>query len=141
MSKEEFSKYLQYRDLVDSVIPHLSVFWLSKKITRDKISFLKDEEKMSIFRKHLNSFNVFSILCLERDFSVEKEISSNDAYDMVHLSGAIPYCDVVVTDKMFAHISIHKKLDKMYDCVILDDLASLAQIEPIKSKIQKLEII
>lgn len=141
MSKDLFSKYLQARDLIDSVVPHLLVFLLSKKITFDQIFSPNNKEKIFLFKKHLNSFNVFSILCLERDFSAEKQIISNDAYDMAHLSGAIPYCDVVVTEKMFAHISIKKKLDQMYDCVILDDLRSLSKIEPIKSKIQKLEII
>ena len=141
MSKDLFSRYLQECDLIDSVVPHLLVFLLSKKVTTDQIFSPNNKEKIFLFKKHLNSLNVFSILCLERDFSAEKQIISNDAYDMAHLSGAIPYCDVVVTDKMFAHISTQKKLDEIYDCVILDDLASLSQIEPIKSKIQKLEII
>lgn len=60
---------------------------------------------------------------------------------MAHLAGAIPYCDIVVTDKMFACLSTNKKLDQIYNCKILDDLALLSNIEPIKSKIKKLEII
>ena len=141
LSKDLFSRYMQARDLVDTVVPHLAIFLHSKKITSDQLFTPNTNEKMSLFKKHLNSFNVFSILCLERDFSVEKEITPNDAFDMAHLSGAIPYCDVVVTDKMFARISKQKKLEEMYDCIILDDLRMLSQIEPIKSKIQKLDII
>ena len=140
MSKDLFSRYLQARDLIDGVVPHLSAFLLSRKIEPEKI-FSDNKEKMSLFKKHLNSINVFSTLCLERDFSSEKQIISNDAYDMAHLSGAIPYCDVVVTEKMFAYISTKKKLDSMYDCVILDNLKSLSKFEPIKSKIQRLDVI
>ena len=141
MNKDLFSRYSQTRSIIDGAVPHLAVFMRSKHITADQLFFPNPEERMKIFNKHLNSVNVLSMLVLERDFSAEKSISANDAYDMAHLSGAIPYCDVVVTDKMFARISTRKKLDEIYDCVILDDLASLSQIEPIKSKIQKLEII
>ena len=141
MNKDLFSRYSQARSIIDVAVPHLSVFMHSKRITADQLFSTNTEERMELFNKHLNSVNVLSKLVLERDFSTEKSISPNDAYDMAHLSGAIPYCDVVVTDKMFAHISKQKKLDKIYDCIILDDLVSLSQIEPIKSKIQKLEII
>ena len=139
MNKDLFSRYSQARALVDGAIPHLVVFMHSNKITADQLFSPNGKEKMELFNKHLNSMNVLSILVLERDFSSEKQIISNDAYDMAHLSGAIPYCDVIVTEKMFAHISRKKKLDVIYDCDILDDLRLLSQIEPIKSKIQDLE--
>ena len=42
---------------------------------------------------------------------------------------------------MFARISTQAKLDQMYDCIILDSLDSLAELEPIKSKIKKLELL
>lgn len=140
MKKDLFSRYSQARALVDSVVPHLAVFMHKNKINPEKL-FLNQKERMNVFLKHLNSMNVLSILVLERDFSSDKQVISNDAYDMAHLSGAIPYCDVVVTEKMFAHITKKKKLDEMYDCVILDDLKSLSEIEPIKSKIQDLESV
>ena len=139
MSKDRFSRYSKARALVDSAIPHLVVFMRSNKITADQLFSPNEKEKVELFNKHLNSMNVLFTLVLERDFSSEKQIISNDTYDMAHLSGAIPYCDVVVTEKMFAHISRKKKLDKIYDCDILDDLRLLSQIEPIKSKIQNLE--
>lgn len=138
MKKDLFSRYSQARALKDSVVQHLAVFLQSKKITVEQLFPPNGEEKMKIFNKHLNSMNVLSILVLERDFSSDNPIISNDAYDMAHLSGAIPYCDVVVTEKMFAHISRKKELDVIYGCQILDDLRLLAQIEPIKSKIQSL---
>jgi len=138
MNKDLFPRYSQARALVDAAVPHLAVFMHSNKIAADQLFSPNEKEKVGLFNKHLNSMNVLSILVLERDFSSEKQIISNDAYDMAHLSGAIPYCDVVVTEKMFAHISRKKKLDGIYDCEILDDLKLLSQIEPIKSKIQNL---
>ena len=141
MSKEKFFKYVQFCDLKNSVFPHLSKFLVSNGMGINEILFLKDEEKTSLFKKYLNSFNVSAVLCSERDYGVEKPILANDAYDVAHLAGAIPYCDIVVTDKMFARLSTNKKLDQIYNCKILDDLALLSNIEPIKSKIKKLEII
>lgn len=139
MKKDLFSRYSQARALCDAAVPHLAVFMQSKKIAAEQLFSTNGKERIKIFNKHLNSLNVLSILALERDFRSEKEIISNDVYDMAHLSGAIPYCDIVVTEKMFAHISRQKKLDEMYNCEILDDLRLLSQIEPIKSKIQELE--
>lgn len=141
MSKEMFSRYIHARGFIDSIIPHLTIFLHSREISPEKIFEENGKKKYLIFKEHLKSFNVFSILCLERDFGAEKQIISNDVFDMAHLSGAIPYCDVIVTEHMFAHISKIKKLDKMYDCVILDDLRYLSNIEPIKSKIKKIEMI
>lgn len=140
MDKGLFSRYSLARSLTDFVFPHLSVFMLSKGIKPEQL-FGKDptskiaKEKMDLFTKHLNSMNVMSVLVLARDLTTQKEISPNDAYDIAHLSGAIPYCDVVVTDKMAARISKQKKLDEMYDCVILDHLEDLSQVEPLKSHI------
>ena len=141
MSKDLFSRYSQARSIIDSAIPHLAVFMHLRHITSEQLFTPNSKERVKTFNKHLNSLNVLSTLVLERDFSVEKPIISNDVFDMAHLSGAIPYCDVVITDKMFAKICLQKELDKMYDCLILDDLRTLSNVEPIKSKIQRLEVI
>ncbi|MEX0862615.1 hypothetical protein [Nitrosopumilus sp.] len=140
MNKDLFSRYSMARSLIDSVVPHLSVFMLSNQIKPEEL-FGKDpiskiaKEKINLLSKHLNSLNVMSVLVLSRDLTTQKKISPNDVYDIAHLSGAIPYCDVVVTDKMAARISRQKKLDEMYDCIILERLEELSQIEPIKSQI------
>lgn len=46
--------------------------------------------------------------------------------DINHLAGAIPYCDVVVCDKDFAHLSKERlRLDAKYECTILSKLEEL----------------
>ncbi len=135
MSKDLFSRYSQARFLIDSIVPHLSKIMHSRNIKPEEILPSDNKEGMQLFIKHLNSKNVLSILVDERDFAVEKPIIENDVHDIAHLAGSIPYCDVVLCDKMFARLCKQKKLDEMYDCVILDNLKDLAQIEPIKSKI------
>lgn len=141
MSKDLFSRYSQARSIIDCAVPHLAIFLHSRHITPERLFAPDPIERMKTFNKHLNSLNVLSTLVLERDFSVEKPIISNDVFDMAHLSGSIPYCDIVLTDKMFAKMCIQKKLNETYKCLILDDLKALSNVEPIKSKIQKLEIL
>ncbi|AJM91720.1 hypothetical protein NPIRD3C_0506 [Nitrosopumilus piranensis] len=48
--------------------------------------------------------------------------------DINHLSGAIPYCDIVVVEKMFANLSKKQKLDKKYNCIICNSLQELDQV-------------
>src|SRR5450631_3353404 len=34
----------------------------------------------------------------------DRELQGNDVYDIAALTAAIPYCDVVVTEKLWAHL-------------------------------------
>ena len=132
MSKDEFlnSTYGYY------IQPHL--WHIARFLYENNIELRNDlpSNSQDLFRKNLNSGNVLVTLAVERDFSVAKAIDSHDAFDIAHLSGSIPYCDIVVTDRMFAAICRKKKLDELYNCNILNDLKSLAQIELIRSEIQ-----
>ena len=51
--------------------------------------------------------------------------TNNDIYDIRALALAIPYCDVVVTDRsMWSHVTRHK-LPECYDTVVISRLAEL----------------
>ena len=51
--------------------------------------------------------------------------TNNDIYDIRALALAIPYCDVVVTDRsMWSHVTRHK-LPERYDTVVIPRLAQL----------------
>jgi hypothetical protein len=51
----------------------------------------------------------------------------NDVRDLEHLSVAVPYCRIVVTDKKAANALRRGGLDKRYGTTILDDLADLGE--------------
>ena len=51
--------------------------------------------------------------------------TNNDNYDIRALALAIPYCDVVVTDRaMWSHVT-HHKLPERYDTAVISRLAEL----------------
>ena len=127
MTKNEFLCY----SYAYYIKPHL--WHIARFLHKNKIEPRNDFSPYSndLFRKNLNSGNVLVTLATERDFGTAKPINSHDACDIAHLSGSIPYCDIVVTDTMFATICCNKQLDVLYNCNILNDLNSLAQIEKI----------
>lgn len=49
----------------------------------------------------------------------------NDFIDIVALPVAAVYCDVVVTEKQWAHRMRHGKVDQRYNTVLLNDVADL----------------
>jgi len=141
MGKGLFARYSTARFLVDDVIPDLAQFMVRNQVTPEqlfgKCATQTAKDRMDLFNKHLNSLNVMRVLVSARDLIAQKEITINDASDIAHLSGAIPYCDIVVTDKMAASICRRERLDRMYDCVVLDKLEDLSHIELIKSQISQ----
>jgi hypothetical protein len=52
----------------------------------------------------------------------------NDFIDIVALPVAAVYCDVVVTEKQWAHRMRHGKVDQRYDTILLSDVADLTGV-------------
>lgn len=77
------------------------------------------------FKEFLNSLPtalcLFTLL-LERDQQLQRLIEVNDLYDVWALSLAIPYSDIVVTEKMWTAISRQAKLDKICNTTILSSI-------------------
>jgi hypothetical protein len=61
----------------------------------------------------------------QRNNQFEKAIEPNDLNDLSFLSVAIPYCDVVVTEKQWVDLAKRKGVDRKYNTVLLSDLAEL----------------
>ncbi len=99
-------KYGIFKQLFFSLLP----------ITRD------DYEK---FLESMPSTNVAFRLVNSRDLLDRRPVQTNDIGDINHLAGAIPYCDIVVAEKMFSNLAIQKKLDEKYGCVLLSSLKEL----------------
>lgn len=123
ISRSIFAKYYKARHLIgweQYVVPLM----ISKNIRPKEI--FSTIENAELFAKHLNSLNVVSLLYYERDIGCEKTLTYNDVQDIRHLAGSVPYCDITVTDKMFANLCYRIKLDRMYNCHILSSLEELA---------------
>ena len=64
-------------------------------------------------------------LHIERDNDIGRKIDRNDTNDIAFLSMAVPYCDVVVTEKFWAHKLRSKGFDAKYNCEILTSVSDL----------------
>lgn len=83
-------------------------------------------EKEEVFQR-LPTFYTNCAL-LYKDVNMYPEDSSmddNDFIDMLYLSVAIPYCDIVVTEKKWVSLAKQAKLDKLYDTTLLSKVDDL----------------
>ncbi len=76
----------------------------------------------------LPSLFVRANLCLQRYKNTSKPFDRNDVKDMAFLSTAIPYCDIVITEKSWTSHTKSSGLDKMYGTKILSNLNDLLNI-------------
>jgi hypothetical protein len=67
-------------------------------------------------------------LTLYRDMMGQRRIQPNDLHDIMSLSIAIPYSDVVVTERMWQSAIRQTKLDKLYHTTVLK---SVTELEPV----------
>jgi len=87
--------------------------------------FALGTEQLLAFFDTVPTLHVEIELATERDEHWDKSIDKNDTLDISFLSQAIPYCDIVVTERFWVSLAKRKKLDKKYDTVMLNDLTEL----------------
>ncbi len=73
------------------------------------------------------SFYCFGALTFRRDIR-GVSIEPNMVNDIIALSVAIPYCDIVVTEKFFTGVAKQEKLHEIYNTHITSDLSNLMNI-------------
>lgn len=61
-------------------------------------------------------------LTSERDLQKDRDIKGNDLNDIMALSVAIPYCDMVVTENFWTHLSQQVGLDELYGTNVTTDI-------------------
>jgi hypothetical protein len=61
----------------------------------------------------------------QRNNQYEEKISANDLNDLSFLAVAIPYCDIVITEKQWVDLAKRKGFDQKYNTILLSDLAEL----------------
>jgi hypothetical protein len=88
--------------------------------------FLKPKEWITTFMTGVPSFAVQMALRQKNYANASREWKINDIRDLDHLSTAVVYCDVVVTEKHAASILRNAGLDSRFKTTILKDLRSLA---------------
>lgn len=99
----------------------------------DAIGRTRDEflnlglEGLSAFWSNVPSLDVDCELTLYRDRQWSRSVDPNDSRDIGHLALAIPYCDVVVSERFWARAIAETGLAKKYDTVVCTDLAEIME--------------
>lgn len=125
VSDTTYDKYTKQKWFVKLVVPTLSEFLLEHKIN-PKL-FLSDKKEMNDMLSKMPSLDAFVELSYTRDkSSKERPVKKNDYYDICHFATALPYCDVIIGEKMFGNISQRTKLDRKNYCLIFSSLSEFA---------------
>ncbi len=116
------------RNLVEIVGPKLAKILYESNLPRDFV--IKEKSTREDIDEFLD--DVPTALCLftliyQRDQQLQRPIKVNDFNDIWFLTLAIPYSDIVVTDKMFASLSRRAKLDRKCSTIILKSISELEE--------------
>lgn len=123
-------KVFLWRNIRATIFPklYLSLFELNAPLSLSKKIFAKilgkydAEEFLNKLPTALCEFTLF----FQRDELPKRPIQVNDLYDVWHLTLAIPYCDIVVTEKTWTAIAKDTKLDELCNTVILSSIKDLS---------------
>jgi hypothetical protein len=85
-------------------------------------------ERMTEFWTHVPSIDAQMELEFYRDRQWTRAVSHNDLCDLWHLVLAIPYCDLVVTEKLWTRAAQETRLGRKYETAVFSDLAALADV-------------
>jgi len=109
---------------IKRVLPNLSLSPEEFKLFISKMNF-STKDSADNFLKSIPSAYVFHMMDYTRNIDKSREIKTNDIYDLHCLSMAIPYCDIVITERSWANILNQNKIGEMYDTIIISKIEEL----------------
>lgn len=127
------------RERLSDIVPARALFWglgpqLAELLALAGMSvdsfFHKGKEWLTSFLDAIPALAVPMSLVTQTDKNGSRDWTRNDIYDMDALEAAVPYCDVVVTEKYACHVMNQSGLaDRFSTTVIrrLDDLIPILQ--------------
>lgn len=90
----------------------------------EKYVYQGDEDVEELYQSFPAIYSYLT-LSTRRDTEKTREAKPNDVYDLFSLAVAIPYSDVVVTEKMWVTKAIRAGLDEAYNTTLLTSLDGL----------------
>lgn len=134
LSIEKTHRYKAF--LIKFFLDHLAVYIddLKSRFGKNREEFipkeiLEEEGKTLNFLESVPSLDVRAKLMYETFNNKSKEIDLHDHRDIAFLATAIPYCDVVITERVWKHYSNQRKLNDKYDTKIENDLNYLLTLK------------
>lgn len=109
----------------DELIEAILEFDLDYKKYMDHI--FSSKESIEAFLKSIPTAYVFHILNDAIDQDIGSSIDPNDICDLGALAIAIPYCDVVVTERKWSNILNQKEIGDLYSTKILHKIEDLSE--------------
>lgn len=125
--RQNLADWIAKSEIVDILQP-LNEAFMRAPIAKQESLELDTAEGMTGLLMDLPSRAVAYELRRLRHQSRDTKWKPNDLEDVASLSVAIPYCDVVVTEKQWCHNAGRAKLDRRFNTVILHDLKDLAAV-------------
>ena len=80
------------------------------------------------FLESAPSFCVRTRLIYDICNDTSRPIHKNDFKDIAFLATAVPYCDVVITERTWSHLLRKNRLDVKYNTVVTNQLADLMNL-------------
>jgi hypothetical protein len=94
--------------------------------TFEDFQALADEKKASILDM-VPCWDVERCLAVQVEKQWTRELEGNDVYDIGALTAAIPYCDVVVTEKLWVQLCKVSGVATRYNATVLSSVHDIAQ--------------
>ena len=88
-------------------------------------SEMKRDEKITEFVASIPNLDVYVTLRIEREKDKDRKIDRNDIRDLDWLSVAVPYSNVVVSEKYWGNKVLGNGLDTRYGTVLLTNVQDL----------------
>lgn len=128
---KKYSRAIRKRTCIAEILirdqsDFIDVFALHDLRFKDFLS-MELEQKIS-FVEQIPTYDVEIELTTERNGHWNRTIDPNDMTDIGFLNVAIPYCDIVITEKIWTNMATRKKLSDKYKTTILKDISDLENI-------------
>ena len=110
-----------------TISPKLAKFLISMKLKKETFDLLIQDIGVEGYLMKIPTAYVQFTLLYGQAQQLQRPIEVNDMPDIWCLTLAIPYCDIVVTENMWASIANQAKLNKICKTTILQSIQELAK--------------
>ena len=118
-------RFFLAHNITATITPRLVKTLINFKLPKEFINIIIPQDDIEKFLMNLPTALVEFTLLYYRDQQLQRPIEVNDIADIWHLTLAIPYSDIVVTERMWASISKQTKLDQKCNTIILSSITEL----------------
>jgi hypothetical protein len=93
----------------------------------DDLRGLPDEQIASLIDL-VPCWDVERCLAVQVEQQWDRDLEGNDVYDIAALTAGIPYCDVVVTERLWAHLCKASGLAARYNSAVISAVSDIAPL-------------